>query len=74
MAQLGFRTVNVSSSTLRIGSELMEAGANLSYVTTNALNLKPMSTVDLWRVGLGNMKLEDGFIWAAIETQVNCHA
>ena len=63
---LGFRTVGVSSKTLSIAADLMDAGANLPLVTTQGLSMKKLSTVELWRYGLGNMKVEKGLIWSAI--------
>ncbi len=63
---LGFRTVGVSSKTLNIAADLMDAGANLPQVTTQGLSMKKLSTVELWRYGLGNMKVEKGLIWTAI--------
>ncbi len=66
---LGFRTVGVSSDTLKIAGQLVEAGADLSLVTMQCLNLKPMSTLRLWRIGLGNMRLENGLIWASISNK-----
>ena len=66
---LGFRTVGVTARTLEIAGALIKAGADLSLVTMQALSLKPLSTLLLWRVGLNNMKLEDGLIWTRISCQ-----
>lgn len=63
---LGFRTVGTSAKTLKIASQLMEAGADLPLVTTQGLNLKAYSTLNLWRYGLENMRFEDGLVWTAI--------
>ena len=66
---LGFRTAGVSARTLRIGSALMDAGADLSLVTTQGLKIKPMSTLRLWQAGLTKMKLDDGLIWASLSRE-----
>ena len=71
---LGFRTPNVSANTLKIGGALMEAGAELTTITRQTLNLQPMSTVRLWRTGLNHMKLEDGLMWAAISREERARA
>jgi phosphoesterase RecJ-like protein len=63
---LGFTTAGVSGHTLRVASELVEAGANLYEITAKALTLKPMSTLLLWQKGLNNMRLEDGLLWTSI--------
>ncbi len=63
---LGFRTDGVTANTLRIASELMDAGADLNLVTMQGLKIKPMSTLQLWQIGLTNMKLENGLLWATI--------
>lgn len=71
---LGFRTVGVTPRTLKIGSVLMEAGAELSLITMRGLNLKPITTLKLWQVGLNNMKLEDGLIWTSISSEERAQA
>ena len=64
---LGFRTVGVTAKTLRIASELVEAGADLPLITMQGLSRKPFSTAQLWQIGLNNMRLEDGLIWTTID-------
>lgn len=63
---LGFRTVGVTAKTMKIASELMAAGADLPFVTTNALTVRPLKTLQLWTVGLKGLKLEGGLAWATI--------
>lgn len=64
---LGFRTVGVKAKTLRIASELIEAGADLPLITMQGLSRQPFSTAQLWQIGLNNMRLEDGLIWTRID-------
>ncbi len=64
---LNFRTANVTGQTLKVSSELVNAGVNLHHVTTQALTLKDLSSVFLWQKGLNNAKVEDeGIIWTVI--------
>lgn len=63
---LGFRTVGVSANTMKVASALMDAGADLSFVTTNALIVKPITTLRLWQVGLNGLQLENKLAWVAI--------
>lgn len=63
---LGFRTVGVTAKTLRIASELVDAGADLPLITMQGLSRKPYSTAQLWQIGLNNMRLEEGLIWTKI--------
>lgn len=63
---LAFRTIGVTADTLRIAADLVELGADLGFVTTQALNLRSYSTMKLWRSGMDNMQLEDGLLWSAI--------
>lgn len=63
---LGFRTVGVKAKTLRIASELVDAGADLPLITMQGLSRQPYSTAQLWQIGLNNMRLEDGLIWTKI--------
>ena len=71
---LGFRTVGTSSKTLSIAASLMDAGADLPLITAQGLSMKKLSTVELWRYGLGNMKIEDGLIWASISKKERAQA
>ena len=66
---LGFRTVGVTPQTMKTASALMDAGADLSLVTMQALNIKPMSTLKLWQVGLNNMHVDDGVVWTSISNE-----
>ncbi|MCA9875845.1 MAG: bifunctional oligoribonuclease/PAP phosphatase NrnA [Ardenticatenaceae bacterium] len=66
---LGFRTPNVTPTTLRVASALMEAGADLPLITMQTLNLKPLSTLRLWQIGLNQMKIEDGLMWTTITSR-----
>ncbi len=63
---LGFRTVGVTAKTLRIASELVDAGADLPLINMQGLSMQPYSTAQLWQIGLNNMRLEEGLIWTKI--------
>lgn len=67
---LGFRTVGVTANTLRTAAALVDAGADLSTVTMQALNLRSWSTMQLWRIGLDSMQREDGLIWTTITSRL----
>lgn len=66
---LAFRTAGVTAQTLAVASDLVEAGADLSAITMQALNIKPMKTIRLWKVGLNNMQLVDGLALSSISLQ-----
>jgi bifunctional oligoribonuclease and PAP phosphatase NrnA len=64
---LGFRIPGVDAGTLRTAGTLMEAGADLGFITQNALLIKPLTTLRLWQAGLNHMRLEEeGVLWTAI--------
>ncbi len=63
---LGFRTTGVTAETLRTGADLVEAGADLGFVTMQALNMRSLSTMELWRTGLNKMQMKEGLLWASI--------
>lgn len=63
---LCFRISSVNSHTMKVASELMEAGADLPNIVMQALILRPYADLQLWRVGLNKMKLEDGVSWTSI--------
>ncbi len=66
---LGFRTVGVTANTLRTAADMVDAGSDLGLITMNALNMRALSTMKLWRTGLDKMHFEDGLIWTAITHQ-----
>lgn len=66
---LAFRVVGVTAKTLEIASALMGAGANLSQITMQALNIRPYSTLRMWRAGLNRVNLEDGVAWSTISNK-----
>lgn len=63
---MGFRTSNVAADTLRFAGELVDAGANISDISYRALHERPISTLQLWQLGLAGMRLEDGLLWTSI--------
>ncbi|MFZ0546869.1 MAG: bifunctional oligoribonuclease/PAP phosphatase NrnA [Candidatus Promineifilaceae bacterium] len=66
---LDFRTANVTGQTLRTAATLVEAGVDLHHTTTQALTLKELPTLLLWKKGLNNAQIEDGFIWTVITNE-----
>jgi len=63
---LNFRTANVTGQTLKTAGILVDAGVDLHEITTQALILKEMSTLLLWKKGLNNAQFEDGLIWTVL--------
>ncbi len=63
---IGFRTVGVTANTLRVAADLIDAGADLGFVSMQALNLRAYSTMKIWRVGMNKMQFEDGLVWTTI--------
>ena len=66
---LGFRTVGVTAKTLRTAADLVDAGADLGFVSMHAQNKRAYNTMKLWRTGFNNMNVDDGLIWTTITSQ-----
>lgn len=66
---LCFRTSAVNSHTLKVAGRLMEAGADLSAITMQALILRPYADVEMWRIGLNKMRLEEFVSWTTISLE-----
>jgi bifunctional oligoribonuclease and PAP phosphatase NrnA len=66
---LGLRTASVTAETLRVASALVETGADLFTILTQALIVKPLSTLYLWQKGLNNVQLSDGLIWTSLSRE-----
>lgn len=63
---MGFRTSNVTAATLRAAADLVDAGADIAAISLQTLYQRPYITAQMWAIGLGGMKLEDGLIWTSI--------
>ncbi len=63
---MGFRTTNVSAATLRAAAELVDCGADIADISLRALHRRPYATAQMWGLGLGRMKLQDGLLWTSI--------
>ncbi len=66
----GFRTANVTPEVLRIGVELMEAGAPLTTITRNGLDRRPLAALRLWGAGLARLQSADGIVWTTLPLSV----
>ncbi|MCB8958788.1 MAG: bifunctional oligoribonuclease/PAP phosphatase NrnA [Ardenticatenales bacterium] len=66
---LCFRVAGTTHKTLQAAAVLTAAGANLPEITMQAINIKPLSTLRLWREGLINMKMEGGLLWTSISKE-----
>ena len=47
----------------------MDAGGDLGLVMLRTMTVKPLSTIQLWQVGLNKMKIDDGLIWTSISNE-----
>ena len=63
---LGFRTNNVTAETLRIATQLIEAGASLPEIMARTLESKPYRMIELWKYALPTVNLQDRVIEAVV--------
>ncbi len=63
---LGFKTANMSPQVLYTGARLMEAGANLPTLFSNALYKRSFQTARLWGVGLSKLKRDGPIVWTSL--------
>ena len=59
---LCFRTANISSQVMLLAGKLMEAGADLTLITSHTVNRKPFDTLRYWGVLLDSLSLDDGVV------------
>lgn len=62
----GFRISATNGRTLAIAQDLMSKGAPLSQIMAQTLNRRSFKEVELWKVALPSVRLEDGLIYATI--------
>lgn len=63
---IGFRTSNVTPATLRQAATLMELGADLPGIYTNALVSQSFPASLIWGAALSRLVREDGLVWTVI--------
>ncbi len=63
---MGFRTTNVTATTLRAAADLVDCGADIADISLRALHRRPLATAQMWGLGLGRMKFQDGLLWTSI--------
>lgn len=66
---IGFRTPNVTTNTLKIAQELMQAGASLTEITQRALDNRTFLEVNLWKYALASMQMYEAGVLVAQVTQ-----
>lgn len=66
---LGFRTSNVTPSTLRLAAELMEKGANLAELYNRALIRRSYEAVRFWGLGLERLQREGRLVWTYLSLE-----
>lgn len=62
----GFRISATNSRTLKIAQDLMGKGAPLSHIMAQTLNRRTYEEVELWKLALPSVRLQDGLIYAAV--------
>jgi len=63
---LGFRTSNVTPSTLRIAASLVEAGGNLFELYHHSLLQRSYQAARYWGLGLSKLQREGRMIWTTL--------
>ncbi len=63
---LGFRTANTTVETMKIATELMQAGGSIPSVIENAFNRVPLSNLRLRGKVLGEAHLDGVILWAEV--------
>jgi phosphoesterase RecJ-like protein len=66
----GFRTHNVGPQTLQLAVDLLEAGAELSLITQNGLDRRPLATLRLWGEAFSRLQAANGIVWTSLPFQV----
>ncbi|HSJ54377.1 MAG TPA: bifunctional oligoribonuclease/PAP phosphatase NrnA [Anaerolineae bacterium] len=61
-----FRTANVDGETIGAAQRLLAAGASLSRVARQALDLRPLASVRLWGDAVNALQLRDGILWTRV--------
>jgi phosphoesterase RecJ-like protein len=63
---LGFRTSNMTPKAMRVSACLMDTGADLPRLYTQALALRSYEAVRFWGAGLQQIQRDDGLVWTTL--------
>ena len=63
---LGFSVPATTPHTLRLAGDLVAAGANLSQVYRQGLNLQTLTAIRLWGVAFDRLQQRDGLLWTSL--------
>ncbi len=63
---IGFRTSNMTPNELRLAANLMELGADLPAIYSQALMSRSFESVRYWGRGLVNLQRQDRLIWTVL--------
>lgn len=66
---IGFRTSNTTSASLRIASDLMDLGANISELYNKALINRSFAATNYWGFALARLQHEDNLVWTTLTLQ-----
>jgi phosphoesterase RecJ-like protein len=66
---LGFRTSNVSPTTLRLTADMMESGANLPELYKKALSQRSLNALRYWGAGLSQVMRDGRLVWTALSLE-----
>ncbi len=61
-----FRTANVDGDTIAAVQRLMAAGASLSHVARQSLDLRSLASVLLWADAVSALQLRQGILWTQV--------
>ncbi len=61
-----FSNSNVCASSLRAAADLIDKGADIFYINHLAYKEHTIQEMDFWRIGMTNMKIDDGLAWSVI--------
>lgn len=62
----GFRISATNSRTLEIAQDLMSKGAPLPRIMARTLNRRTYNEIELWKLALPSVQLQDGLIYATV--------
>lgn len=66
---LGFRTSNMNAQALRLAANLVDKGADISYLYQKALMLRSYEAVRFWGIGLSEIQRAGRLVWTTLTMQ-----
>lgn len=63
---IGFKTSNVTPTTMRLAADLMNIGADLPVIYAKGLDARSFQAVQFWGYGIAHIQMDGNLVWTSL--------